>query len=240
MYKNTLSARPLRRASTARVHRSEQQAQTQETPPLRRHPIPEAMRSAAKSWARLQCLERVRRIRQYAGKEASESTSYTASNLPAHMPAHSIRAHWQVKRSALQPARKQPCWLGFAVPGRSSWDGRFQCNCPGACSTAPKLIAVRDYKPGTSSTFHSNFTPEGSPPPRASWACLRRGESVWVDGALNRPCAATGKRVGPKHQDRPAPLAVERTLRACMAEREWRLNAGDGGVKNQQNHRFVK
>ena len=124
------------------------------------------------------------------------------------------------KRSALQPAREQLCWLGFAVPGRRSWDGRFQCNCPGACSTAPKLIAVRDDKTGTSSTFHSNSMPAGSPPSRARLACLRRRKSVWVNGALKPPCAATGKRLGPRHEVRPAPLAAERTLLACTAELE--------------------
>ena len=66
-------------------------------------PIPEAMRRAAKEWAGLQCLVRVRRIRQCAGKEASESTSYYISSLPAHTPAHvlahSIRAHWQVENA---------------------------------------------------------------------------------------------------------------------------------------------
>ena len=74
------------------------------------------MRSAAKSWARLQCLERVRRVRQYAGKEASESTSYTASNLPAHMPAHSIRAHWQVE-NALH--------CSLHVSSRAGWDLQY-------------------------------------------------------------------------------------------------------------------
>ena len=66
-------------------------------------PIPEAMQRAAKSWAGLQCLVRVRRIRQCAGKEASESTSYYISSLPADTPAqvlaHSIRAHWQVENA---------------------------------------------------------------------------------------------------------------------------------------------
>lgn len=66
-------------------------------------PIPEAMQRAAKSWAGLQCLIRVRRIRQCAGKEASESISYYISSLPADTPAqvlaHSIRAHWQVENA---------------------------------------------------------------------------------------------------------------------------------------------
>ena len=73
----------------------------------RRHywvtPIPEAMHRAAKAWAGLQCLVRVQRTRQCAGKEASESTSYYISSLPANTPAqalaHSIRSHWQVENA---------------------------------------------------------------------------------------------------------------------------------------------
>ena len=65
--------------------------------------IPEAMHRAAKDWAGLQCLVRVQRTRQCAGKEASQSTSYYISSLPAHTPAHvlahSIRAHWQVENA---------------------------------------------------------------------------------------------------------------------------------------------
>lgn len=66
-------------------------------------PIPEAMRRAAKEWAGLQCLVRVRRIRQCAGKTPSESTSYyissLAPNTPTRVLAHSIRAHWQVENA---------------------------------------------------------------------------------------------------------------------------------------------
>lgn len=73
----------------------------------RRHywvtPIPEAMHRAAKAWAGIKCLVRVQRTRQCAGKEASESTSYYISSLPAstpaHVLAHSIRSHWQVENA---------------------------------------------------------------------------------------------------------------------------------------------
>ena len=73
----------------------------------RRHywvtPIPEAMHRAAKAWAGIKCLVRVQRTRQCVGKEASESTSYYISSLPANTPAkvlaHSIRSHWQVENA---------------------------------------------------------------------------------------------------------------------------------------------
>ena len=65
--------------------------------------IPQALQRGAREWAGLQCLVRVQRLRQCAGKEASESTSYYISSLPAHTPAqvlaHCIRAHWQVENA---------------------------------------------------------------------------------------------------------------------------------------------
>ena len=64
-------------------------------------PIPEALARAAAHWPALSCIVQVQRHRQQGGKAASEEISYYLSSLPAHTPAHvlahSIRAHWSVE-----------------------------------------------------------------------------------------------------------------------------------------------
>ncbi|MDA8520029.1 ISAs1 family transposase [Acidovorax sp. NCPPB 4044] len=77
----------------------------QERRSYRVHPIPEALRRAAAHWPGLKGVVRVERERQQKGQptghEASREVSYYLSSLPestpAHVLAHSIRAHWSVE-----------------------------------------------------------------------------------------------------------------------------------------------
>ena len=73
----------------------------QEQRSYRVSPVPEALQRAAAHWPGLSSVVRVTRQRQQAGQPASEETSYYLSSLPAHTPAHvlahSIRAHWSVE-----------------------------------------------------------------------------------------------------------------------------------------------
>jgi predicted transposase YbfD/YdcC len=63
--------------------------------------IPEALRRAADHWPGLSCIVQVARQRQQGSEPASQEISYYLSSLPAHTPAHvlahSIRAHWGVE-----------------------------------------------------------------------------------------------------------------------------------------------
>lgn len=64
-------------------------------------PIPEALQRAAAHWPGLSCVVQVQRQRQQGSKAASNEISYYLSSLPGHTPAHvlahSIRAHWSVE-----------------------------------------------------------------------------------------------------------------------------------------------
>lgn len=63
--------------------------------------VPDALRRAAEHWPGLSCVVQVQRQRQLPNAPASSELSYYLSSLPAHTPAHvlahSIRAHWSVE-----------------------------------------------------------------------------------------------------------------------------------------------
>lgn len=63
--------------------------------------VPDALRRAAEHWPGLSSVVQVQRQRQLPHEPASSELSYYLSSLPAHTPAHvlahSIRAHWSVE-----------------------------------------------------------------------------------------------------------------------------------------------
>ena len=116
--------------------------------------IPQALQRGAKEWAGLQCLVRVQRLRQCAGKEASESTSYYH-----HQPA---RAYTGAGSGALHPRALAGGKRPALESGRELWRGRM----PGTqrqCSAQPGAAAAFGAGSAQGGAHAQGWYPEQAP-----------------------------------------------------------------------------